>query len=385
MLYATICAIAKDEDKDLREWVLYHLAIGFEHIIIYDNNSKHSIYDILKEYVDAGLVTVIDFPLTHTQQNTAYLHCIDLQKNSTFWLALIDIDEFLVPLKNTDIKEFLDDYTEYGGLAVHWRMFGSNGHIHRPKGNIIENYTESVGLDLRFKSIVRPKLVSKLLTPHNFAYKNNFYCVNEDKFIVDYALSYPVANKIVLNHYYYKSQQDYEDKVNRGYVTEMKNNLQRDTNTFFNQFSMPTRKNTAILKFVNLLNAYDKLHPQQIAKIIIDNLPHDINKEIANITSSIHAKDIQSSLKKLNKLKRYCSSPDITILDGVINLLKNGTLIYENKGMDILSRLYNANLDNPKILYKIYLQLKQAYKYQGKHKTASCIDKFLKARFSLPS
>lgn len=41
MYYASICAIVKDEDKDIREWLNYHFAIGFEHVLIYDNNSRN--------------------------------------------------------------------------------------------------------------------------------------------------------------------------------------------------------------------------------------------------------------------------------------------------------------------------------------------------------
>ena len=56
MYYASICAIAKDEDKNLREWVLYHFAIGFEHIVIYDNNSKNPIKNILSEFLPLNFV-----------------------------------------------------------------------------------------------------------------------------------------------------------------------------------------------------------------------------------------------------------------------------------------------------------------------------------------
>ena len=52
MYNAIVCAIAKDEDPFLKEWVVYHLILGFDHIIIYDNNSKNSISSILCDYIN---------------------------------------------------------------------------------------------------------------------------------------------------------------------------------------------------------------------------------------------------------------------------------------------------------------------------------------------
>ena len=35
---AAICAVVKDEDRYLEEWLLYHLGIGFDHIYMYDDS-----------------------------------------------------------------------------------------------------------------------------------------------------------------------------------------------------------------------------------------------------------------------------------------------------------------------------------------------------------
>lgn len=54
---------------------------------------------------------------------------------SARWLAFIDADEFFVPHDEswTTLPELLKKYETYGGLAVNWRLFGSSGHITRPK------------------------------------------------------------------------------------------------------------------------------------------------------------------------------------------------------------------------------------------------------------
>ena len=68
MHYASLCAIIKDEDRDIHEWLAYHFATGFEHVLIYDNNSRIPLRTTLADQVSAGLVTVVDWPLTRAQQ-----------------------------------------------------------------------------------------------------------------------------------------------------------------------------------------------------------------------------------------------------------------------------------------------------------------------------
>ncbi|MDE5879672.1 MAG: glycosyltransferase family 92 protein, partial [Desulfovibrio sp.] len=156
MHYASLCAIVKDEDRDIHEWLAYHLAIGFEHVFIYDNNSAVPLRDTLAEHIAAGLVTVTDWPLKEAQQLSAYMHALKSWGPRTKWLGFMDVDEFVLPLRHDDIRDFLDGYTSYGAVGAHWAMFGANGHMRRPQGGILENYTQNHGLEPHIKCIVQP-------------------------------------------------------------------------------------------------------------------------------------------------------------------------------------------------------------------------------------
>lgn len=39
-----------------------------------------------------------------------------------------------------DINTFMQQYEQYGGLAVNWIIFGSSGHKSRPHGGVLVNY-----------------------------------------------------------------------------------------------------------------------------------------------------------------------------------------------------------------------------------------------------
>lgn len=373
MRYASLCAIVKDENLNLKEWLAYHFAIGFEHAIIYDNNSSVPVSDFLRGYVESGLVSVIDFPLRENQQLSAYFHCLRERRKDTFWLAFIDVDEFLVPLQHTDIRDFLDDYTDYGGVGVHWKMFGSNGHINRPAGGVIASYTESLGLNRHVKSIVRPAAATHPLSPHHFAYKDDYYCVNEDKFLIHAPVSYPVAGKIQLNHYYYKSQRDFEDKVARGHVTRLKNNAQRDISKFYAHLSAPVSADAAILKFQKLTQAFEKLPPAALAAVVAGNMGDGPVAEIRKFGEAIAAADLAGARSILRRLKRCHNTFEVLIMEAGLFVLEGES----KKSLELLCDLARKYGADPTRLGQVYEQLRQYYKAFGKPETAASVREWM--------
>lgn len=246
MYYAAICAIAKNEECFIEEWVHYHLSIGFEHIYIYDNNSRVPISKILSGYVDSGLVTVIDFSTENDQQRAAYMDSLRRYGEQCRWMAFIDIDEFIVQKSTDDIRNILDKYIEYGGLGIHWKMIGSCGHKCRPSGNVIENYDTVISYDAHIKSIVQPSRVDRIFTPHNFGYKNGYFCVNEDAIPVASHQSYHVSRTVWINHYYYKSLEDFKEKLSRGCATGADRNFEEEISGFARQENLEGKRERTI-------------------------------------------------------------------------------------------------------------------------------------------
>lgn len=258
MYYFTICAIVKDESNDIEEWIAYHRAIGVEHFYIYDNGSHIPLKFQLKSYIDNGIVTVIDFPVIKSQQLSAYMSALQKWGNCTEWMGFIDIDEFIVPIVSDDMVNILMQYPDIGGIGINWNIFSSCGYISRPSGGILKNYTQSLGLDPHIKSIIRPQAVAKPLSPHHFQFIDKFYCVNEDGIPINSYHSYPIGDKIKINHYYYKSQQDYEAKIERGFATQMRSIDRRSMEPFFLQLDQKTVTDEHILRFVPKLENFKK-------------------------------------------------------------------------------------------------------------------------------
>lgn len=131
-----ICAIFKNEAPYLREWLEYNLIIGVEHFYLYNNNSNDEYREVLKPYVESGKVTLIDFPFEHAQIR-AYKDCIEKFKNKAKWIGFLDIDEFIVPIKDNSIVDFLKNFNNRPSVKVYWKVFGTSGLIHRDVGELV--------------------------------------------------------------------------------------------------------------------------------------------------------------------------------------------------------------------------------------------------------
>ena len=215
-----ICAILKDETPYLVEWVEHHLSIGIEHFILYDNNSVIPAKQTLEAYVRKGVVEVIDCPITNSPQLKAYTHCLYNMHGRTKWIAYIDLDEFIILKKHHDIHAFLADYDEYAGVCMNWVIYTANGHIEKPEGTVMQNYTEPLPYDFpanqHVKSIVRPDYVNTVDSSHYPRYDEEYCAVNEKYIYVPRAFSRFTNDIVQLNHYFTKSFEEWLKKISKG-------------------------------------------------------------------------------------------------------------------------------------------------------------------------
>jgi len=214
LYYLGLCAIAKDETPFLKEWVGYHQYIGFEKIIIYDNESAVPVRETIAEFFDSGVADTY-FIQGDAMQLTAYNHCLKQHGHEFEWLAFFDLDEFLCLKQDRDARVLMRDYEAYSGLSVNWDMFGSSGFLGRPQGLVTQNYRQSLGYTVNSKCIVRPARVKMPLSPHHFIFHEGI-SVNADKRPAIGAYAPLAVDRVCLNHYSIRSQQDYEEKIRRG-------------------------------------------------------------------------------------------------------------------------------------------------------------------------
>ena len=213
-----VLAVMKDEGAYLKEWLDFHILAGVEKFYLYDNESTDNTTEILKPYLERGIVEYKYWP-GRAQQNPVYWDGLNRHKNDARWIAVIDLDEFVVPVQNKTITEFLHTLPRGAReLVMTWVMYGSSGHVHKPDGLVIENFrchadrTRPAGC----KSIVNPRFITRWANPHINEVAGFIVDENGKKLgRIDQTNNPPTYNKIRCNHYVTKSFDEYMSRGTR--------------------------------------------------------------------------------------------------------------------------------------------------------------------------
>jgi hypothetical protein len=218
MKYLGLCAIVKDEDPFLEEWICHHALLGVEAFIIYDNGSAYPVRRRLRSFMNDSFLTVVDMR-GKARQMIAYSHCLRNFGSDFRWIGFLDLDEYVVPKRTNDLRVLLQDYEDAAALGINWQCFGTNGHRTRPRGTQLENYV--LALDSEYwrqhiKSFVWPQSVAGIWSPHFAVPLQGGHTVNERHEPVADVHSPFSAEFGQINHYYYRSWQDYHKKMLRG-------------------------------------------------------------------------------------------------------------------------------------------------------------------------
>lgn len=241
--YFSICAIFKNESLSLKEWIEYHRLIGIDHFYLYNNNSTDNGIELLKPYIESGLVSLIDWKYPPPCQAEAYNDFKEKYWNETSWVAFIDLDEYICLKRDFQIKDWLKRYENYPSLIIYWKMFGSSGIIDHDSSKLItEQYFlawdkfNDIGkpfFNTRFKSVdTTIKYIHSLPAEFNvLGVKLQVPPINEFKYFIKYKsnriglLRKPDDFTIQLNHYATKSYLEFFVKrKKRGDVNGFKNN-----------------------------------------------------------------------------------------------------------------------------------------------------------------
>jgi hypothetical protein len=219
MKVALVC-IAKNEDNYIQEWIDYYCKLGVDNIFIYENNWRCKIEDpnIIKINFDGEMM-----------QTTAYNHFIKNYVGNYDWVMFFDVDEFLVLKQHQNIKEFINDYSEFNGIGINWVFFGDNNitKVMVDDYSVIKRFTKrQLGADAHIKSIV--KLTDDLVMGvHNPS--NKSLCDTNREIFTDSFNHNKLDNIAQINHYFTKTQEEFIEKINRGRADI---NMKRTLNEF---------------------------------------------------------------------------------------------------------------------------------------------------------
>lgn len=219
-VYLAVCVIAKNEGPYFEEWIEWHRKLGVEKFYVYDNDSTDNTREILSPYIDLGIVEYIPFP-GYRRQLAAYDDCFRRHRYDTRWLAVIDMDEFIVPLNGKTLPEYLHDLENYPAVEINWLVYGSGGALKKEPGGVMKRFKKhsqgSHYLNRHVKSIVNPRRVFGMIGCHEAARINGKAAdANGNPVKISWRNREPLHDTIRINHYAVRSYEEFIEKKARG-------------------------------------------------------------------------------------------------------------------------------------------------------------------------
>jgi len=189
-----VCAIAKNEERYICEWIEHYFNLGFDKIIIGDNNDigNNALMDAIKDIERREDVVVIDIRGEKSFQNEFYSMFSEVGNYK--WCAYFDIDEFLHLNAYNNVKDFLSKRENENYVSFNWVMYGPNGQSSIANGQLKERFKYPLPIFSAENGSV------KSIINGNYKGQHTIHSLNCDVFEreIDYYDGY-------ISHYKYKS------------------------------------------------------------------------------------------------------------------------------------------------------------------------------------
>ncbi|XP_052189521.1 glycosyltransferase family 92 protein Os08g0121900-like [Diospyros lotus] len=206
------CTMVYNAAKFLKEWVMYHSAIGIEKFVIYDNGSDDDLEEVVGKLVKQGYNLVKLIWVWPKAQEAGFSHCAINFNDSCSWMMFTDVDEFVYSPSWLDsnasrqmLKSLLPNRKMVGQVMISCREFGPSNQRSHPAMGVTQGYNCRRRGDNRHKSIVRLDAIDESLlnVVHHFKLKEG------------YRAKKLRTNVAVVNHYKFQAWPEFETKFRR--------------------------------------------------------------------------------------------------------------------------------------------------------------------------
>ena len=373
-----VCAIAKNENLYIREWVEHYRDLGVDEIFLYDNNESDGerFEWVIGDYIDEGFVKVIDVRgiekgLVYDKnginlQTKCYIETYESLPDNYGWVCFFDIDEFLVIKSGDNIKDFVTNrrFWGYDTIAVSWEHFDDNGLLEYDPRPVTERFTH-VSKIMRFgvKSIARTgKTIFNKKREHNihvFLLKGKRVChtdgssfyISEGKIWQTISYKQHGRELALLNHYKTKTITEYLFRNNGRHwgTTKTCTTVERDFNFWVEDFFKYNEKTDDKMKVVEKIRSEierkkkesrgkkeDSENKKPAKPVIMD--PHD---GISVCVTAYRAQDyIEECLDSIAAQKWFAGNDNWEVIVGIDGcertLLKIKSIMHKYKNLRVL-------------------------------------------------
>lgn len=299
------CIIIKNEHYYIEEWLEHHFKLGADRIFVFDND-ENSHREIVKPWIETGQVIHLRWLPIYFKQITAYECCLQGWGREFDWIAFIDTDEFIMPTNG--LKDYLAANKDCPAIRLKWRLYGANGHVARPLGGVVDNYTKSCGpvptiFTMPFKTILNTRFAPDCI-----------FTVNQ---ITHYQAKENASYWI--NHYITKSWEDWKARLKRGQVSGG-----QPPGDFFDY--------------------NPEMEPQKI--ILLDSIPkgESMPEEKRNLPSTFYAQMKQENPDSVAEFAKFYKGSEFG-LERMVSAIVNHMEVVNDKWLPLNSQVIAGRLD----------------------------------------
>jgi len=258
-MFPVIVCIAKKEHDYIEEFVKYHLALGFKYIYLYDNEDTPTYESMLQKYKKN--IKVIHLPFNNYNKGVQYVALDDFTKKYLFTtdithVAHIDIDEFIVLKKHTNICDFINEYIvgDCHGIGMNWRFFGSSGRTEKTnEPNTIRFTMCQKNGNPHIKTIFKKNNFLKFNECHSVTFSTG-YTKSTNNCIINGPFNYNIDFGVIqLNHYKCKTLAEFRE-IRTRQRADIKGNTNENVDEDFKFYDMNEMEDLYACDF------YKKIH-----------------------------------------------------------------------------------------------------------------------------
>jgi len=240
-----VCAVFKNEEHILEEWLLHYIYRGTEHFYLVNDNSNDKYIEIINKY--SSFITLFNNDIQTKEvgrQVMIYNKYFKNILNESKWFAILDLDEFLYSPNEIQLVNIFNKYDNYAQIIINWLWFGSNEHKYQPQ-SVVEGFTKRALIDetkpyYSYKTVFKGHLLNNF-DIHSHSVDGNEICLKYNETIIP---------DLIINHYAIQSLDFFlKIKSTRGDINNWFDHqkLLRDT-AYFNAYDINEIYDDRLLK-----------------------------------------------------------------------------------------------------------------------------------------
>ena len=242
-----LCTLGKKENLYAREFIEYYKLLGFDKIIIFDNNeiNDENFENVLKDYIKNKFVEIIDIRGLTSVQIPVFNYCYKRYNKLFDWIAFFDFDEYLFinDYKNINNLIYNKRFEKCQTILFNWYFYDDNDLIKYDKRKVIERFSRPKMKSFGVKSMIRGNIGELIIISSHISGINiNYFCdpygfrVFPNSF---YTNIFKNNYNIYIKHFYTKTVEEFCTKINKGDVQfhqnqpNYKNYINKKLKSFF--------------------------------------------------------------------------------------------------------------------------------------------------------